>query len=66
MPKYRVLIEEVVQYLVEVEAPEMAAAGGVAMEVMRETDDRQRYLHAVSGLEVAHVYREGKVLPATC
>lgn len=66
MPMFKVLIEEVVQYVIEVEAPEMALAGGVAMDAMRETDDVHRYLHAVSGREVAHVYREGKALPITC
>lgn len=66
MPKFKVLVEEVVQYVVEVDAPELALAGGVAMEVMNSTDDPQRYLHAVSGREVAHVYKEGKALPLTC
>jgi hypothetical protein len=66
MPKFKVLVEEVVQYVVEVEAPEMALAGDVALELMSGIDDAARYLHAVSGREVAHVYREGKALPETC
>jgi hypothetical protein len=66
MPKFKVLIEEVVQYVVEVDAAEMALAGDAAMEVMKGSDDPQRYLHAVSGREVSHVYREGKALPVTC
>lgn len=66
MPKFKVLIEEVVQYVIEVDAPELALAGDVAMGVMKGTDDAARYLHAVSGREVAHVYRGDKVLPATC
>lgn len=66
MAKYRVLVEKVVQYLVEVEAPELAHAGGVAMEVIRATDDVEKFLHAESGMEVAHVYKGDKPLPKTC
>lgn len=66
MPKFRVLVEEVVQYVVEVEAPELAKAGDAAMAVINSTDDPQRYLHAVSGREVAHVYKGEKALPSTC
>jgi hypothetical protein len=66
MPRFKVLVEKVVQYVVEVDAPELARAGEAALGVMHATDDVAQYLHAESGMEVAHVYKGDKMLPKTC
>jgi hypothetical protein len=63
--KFKVLIEEVVQYVVEVEADSRDAAGRAAMDVLKTADDCAQYRHAVSEREVAHVYAGDKPLPKT-
>lgn len=64
--KFKVLIEEVVQYVVEVEADSREAAARAAMHVLQTADDSARYRHAVSEREVAHVYAGDKTVPKTC
>ena len=63
--KFKVLIEEVVQYVVEVEAESRDAAAKAAMHVLQTADDCEKYRHAVTEREVAHVYAGDKPVPIT-
>lgn len=63
MPKYRVLVEKVVRYVVDVMAPDATVAADDALNVMRSADDVEQFHPAETGYEVVDVYRAVRSRP---
>lgn len=66
MPKFQVLVEEVVQYVVHVEAEDLRAAADLGLAELNASATPQQYYHATSERMVGQVYKGDGPLPPTC
>lgn len=66
MPKFKVLIEEVVQYVVLVEAEDLHEAGDKGLAELNASKQPQQFYHATSERTVGQVYKGDGPLPPTC